>query len=274
MRLLLISLLALGLCGCSSTGRTHPQPDTAGQRGDEGTLTPEASYRRGMELRDANEFDDARRYMLSAAERGHAEAQFELGLWYMTGNRGVPVDFNQAALWVEKAAETGQRDALTYIWQLYFFGKGVGQSDAKAYAWLQRSAGTGDPEASYRLGLFHYEGIATPEDHAEAAVWFLDAADSGVPGACYYLGVMHLDGDGVQQSDEDAFYWFERGAAADHPASMLAMGDLYQDGRGVEKNTEQAKSWYRKAFAQDTNPEVQIAAEERLKQLEANDEPH
>ena len=274
MRLLLITLMAFGICACSSTGRTHPQPDTARQTGDEDTLTPEASYRRGMELRDANEFEDARKYMLSAAERGYAEAQFELGLWYMTGNRGVPVDFNQAALWVEKAAEKGQRDALTYIWQLYFFGKGVGQSDAKAYVWLQRSAGTGDPEASYRLGLFHYEGIATPEDHAEAAVWFLDAADSGVPGACYYLGVMHLDGDGVQQSDEDARYWFERGAAADHPACMLAMGDLSRDGRGVEKDLEQDRSWYRKAFAQDDDPEVQIAAEERLKQLEANDEPH
>ncbi|MCB9895970.1 MAG: sel1 repeat family protein [Planctomycetes bacterium] len=274
MRLLLITLLALGLCACSSTERSDPPPDTVSRTGDEEALTPEEAYRRGMELRDANEFEEARKFMLSAAERGHAEAQFELGLWYMTGNRGVEVDFKQAALWVEKAAEKGQRDALTYIWQLYLFGKGVGQSDAKAYVWLQRSAGTGDPEASYRLGLFHYEGIATPQDHAEAAVWFLDAADRGVPGACYYLGVMHLDGDGVQQSDEDAFYWFERGAAGEHPASMLAMGDLHRDGRGVEKDTEQAKTWYRKAFAQSEDPEVRIAAEERLKQLEADDEPH
>jgi hypothetical protein len=270
MRLLITCAVAFCLAACAAPPKPRHQPVA----GADESLTPVQAYRRGMQARDANDFKTAYKCMLSAAQRGHAEAQFELGLWYMTGNRGVPVDFEKAAQWVEKAAEQGQRDALTYIWQLYFFGKGVPQSDARAYVWLQRSAGTGDPEASYRLGLFYYEGISTPQDHAQAAVWFQDAAKHDVPGACYYLGVMHLHGDGVKQSDELALKWFKKGADADHPASLLAMGDLYRDGRGVDKDAKKAEQWYRKALAQTDDPDVQTAAGVRLKQLQAGEKPH
>lgn len=259
MRLPIILLLLLA--GCASQPAPVQQPSVYDQ------LTPEQAWQRGIELRDANQLDEALRHFRSAAERGHREAQFEIGLWYMTGDRALPRDFDQAAPWVEKAAAQGQPDALAYIWQLYFYGKGVGQSDAAAFKWLQRWAGTGNPEAAYRLGLFHYEGIATPVDHQKAAAWFLDAGAEGVPGACYYLGVMHLDGDGVQQSDEDALYWFERGAAEGHPASMLAMGDMNRDGRGRERNPYQARQWYQKAAEQTEDPDVKAAAHERLKQL-------
>lgn len=267
MRLIACLFCALTIAGCATAakppapGADQPATDTPG------SLTPGEAYTRGMELRDANRVEEARRYMLSAAERGDKEAQFELGLWYMTGNRGVPIDFARAAKWVEQAAEQGQHDALSYVWQLYFYGKGVAQSDPQAFQWLQRGAGAGNAMSSYYLGLFYYEGIATAPDHAEAAVWFLDAADAGIGGASYYLGVMHLDGDGVPRSEDDAFYWFERGAAADHPASMLATGDMYAQGSGVRRNLEQARAWYRQAVAQGDDTEVQSAAAQRLRDL-------
>ena len=232
-------------------------------------LSPDEAFAHGIVLRDSNELEEAFTYVRSAAMRGHKEAQFELGLWYMTGNRGVREDFEQAAKWIEQAAQQGQPDALTYIWQLYFYGRGVAQSDRRALQWLQRGAGAGLPMSAYYLGLFHYEGIATPVDHAEASIWFEDAADQGVPGACYYLGVMSLEGDAVEQSNEDAAYWFERGAAQQHPASMLAMGDLYRDGTGVDQDVKQARAWYRKAKAQNEDTEVQSAAAARLEELEA-----
>lgn len=260
MRLPIILLLCLA--GCASSPAPVQQPSEYDQ------LTPEQAWQRGIELRDTNQLDEALAHFRSAAERGHPEAQFEIGLWYMTGDRALPRDFDLAAPWVEKAAAQGQPDALAYIWQLYFYGTGVGQSDAAGFKWLQRWAGTGNPEAAYRLGLFHYEGIATPVDHEKAAVWFKDAGAEGVPGACYYLGVMHLEGDGVQQNDEDAHYWFERGAAASHPASLLAMGDLNRDGRGTKQDLNQARQWYQKAAEQTEDQEVKAAAQERLKQLE------
>ena len=275
MRLAISFLVCLLCVGCATEQKREPEPvepirEEPAEDGPD-ALTPVRAYERGVELRDSNQLREAYRYVLSAAERGNKEAQFELGLWYMTGNRGVPVDYSQATPWVEKAAEQGQQDALSYIWQLYFYGKGVTQSDTRAFQWLQRGAGAGNAMSAYYLGLFYYEGIATASDHAEAAVWFLDAADAGIGGASYYLGVMHLEGDGVQQGDEDAFYWFERGAAAGHPASMLAIGDLYAQGVGTRKNIEQAKHWYRKAVAQTEDTEVQSAAAQRLRGLDQAD---
>lgn len=270
MRPLLICL-SLILVSCAASPEPTvltTTPDLADDLSAE-DLSPEEAYARGIQLRDANELEQAFRFVSSAAKRDHREAQFELGLWYMTGNRGVPEDFRQASKWIEQAAEQAQPDALTYIWQLYFYGRGVAQSDGRALQWLQRGAGAGLPMSAYFLGLFHYEGIATPVDHAEASIWFQDAADQGVPGACYYLGVMSLEGDAVEQSNEDAAYWFGRGAAEKHPACMLAMGDLHRDGTGVEQDTELAKSWYRKAKAQSEDTEVQSAAAARLEELEA-----
>ena len=52
-----------------------------------------------------------------AAERGSADDQFRLGVLYCKG-RGVPVDFDEAAKWLRKAAEQGHqpaRDALLTI---------------------------------------------------------------------------------------------------------------------------------------------------------------
>ena len=272
---LLTCLICLLLVACTTREKRAPEPVEAiveqPTMQDPASLSPHEAYTRGIELRDANELGEAYRYMLSAGERGHREAQFELGLWYMTGNRGVAIDFSQAAGWLEKAAEQGQLDALSYIWQLYFYGKGVVQSDAQAFQWLQRGAGAGNAMSAYYLGLFYYEGIATEIDHAEAAVWFLDAADAGIGGASYYLGVMHLDGDGVHQGDEDAFYWFERGAVAEHPASMLAVGDMYAQGKGTRINAEKARHWYRKALAQTEDTKVQSAAAQRLRDLEKAD---
>jgi len=47
---------------------------------------------------------------VDAAERGDAEAQYELGLMYANG-RGVPEDFMKALEWVRKAAVQGHAEA-------------------------------------------------------------------------------------------------------------------------------------------------------------------
>ena len=45
-----------------------------------------------------------------AADQGHAEAQFNLGVMYDEG-RGVPQSDKEAAMWYRKAADQGHADA-------------------------------------------------------------------------------------------------------------------------------------------------------------------
>jgi len=269
MRLAL--LLCLLTAACASPPANDQAPLEPANRAAIDLLTPGEAYARGIELRDANQLDHALLHIQSAAERGHAEAQFELGLWYMTA-RGVPEDFVEAARWVELAAAQGQADGLVYIWQLYFYGKGVVQSDTEALKWLRRGA-PGNPMLAYHLGLFLYEGIGTGADRAQAALWFTEAADKGIAGACYYLGVMQLEGDSVARNDEQAFKRFEQSARQGHAPGMLAMGDCYRDGRGVKASDYEARRWYRRALEQDTDLDVREAARQRLQDLEAGDRP-
>src|SRR3954466_8335467 len=53
------------------------------------------------------------------AERGDADAQFNLGQAYRLG-RGVPIDLGAAQLWFERAASKGHVDAQTTLGLLLF----------------------------------------------------------------------------------------------------------------------------------------------------------
>ena len=117
MRTILICLPLL-IAACASAPEPKPEQPAPPRESAADELTPGEAWKEGLRLRDANELEKAYEYLLSAADRGNREAQFEIGLWFMTGDRGLPEDFKQAAKWIEKAAQQAQPDALTYIWQL------------------------------------------------------------------------------------------------------------------------------------------------------------
>jgi hypothetical protein len=48
--------------------------------------------------------------LLQAAEQGHAEAQFNIGLMYLSGS-GVENDHTTGMLWIERAAAAGSPEA-------------------------------------------------------------------------------------------------------------------------------------------------------------------
>ena len=60
------------------------------------------------------------------AEKGHANAQNNLGIIYHEGN-GVPQDYKKAAHWFECAAEQGRADIQSFVGVMYREGKGVPQ---------------------------------------------------------------------------------------------------------------------------------------------------
>ncbi len=70
-----------------------------------------------------------------AAEKGHAEAQFNLGRLYATG-KGVPHDEEQAARWVRAAASQGFAPAQARLGMRYATGSGMAADDQRAYFWL------------------------------------------------------------------------------------------------------------------------------------------
>jgi TPR repeat protein len=70
-----------------------------------------------------------------AAEKGHAEAQFNLSRLYAAG-QGVAHDDEQVARWVRASASQGYAPAQARLGMRYATGRGMAEDDRRAYFWL------------------------------------------------------------------------------------------------------------------------------------------
>ena len=86
------------------------------------------------------------------AEKGDAEAQYNLGHCYYNGE-GVEKDFAQAAKWYRKAAEQNHASAQNNLGVRYANGQGVEKDYAEAYAWYNLASKTDENAAKNRDGL-------------------------------------------------------------------------------------------------------------------------
>ena len=78
-----------------------------------------------------------------AAEQGHADAQYELGLRYYYGYYysvdAIEQDDEEAAQWIQKAAEQGHSRAAWWLGDLYAYGRGVAKDTDRAEHWYRRA---------------------------------------------------------------------------------------------------------------------------------------
>ena len=83
-------------------------------------------------------YSEAFKFCSVAAEQGHAEAQFNLGVLYFNG-QGVKQDFVNAKKWFEKAAKQGHAEAQCCLAGLYIQGLGVKQDLMNAKKMARKS---------------------------------------------------------------------------------------------------------------------------------------
>ncbi len=82
-----------------------------------------------------------------AAEQGHADAQYSLGLLYREGRVVDRIDA-EAMTWFRKAAEQGHADAQFFVGWMYWRGQGgVASDDAEAVTWYCKAAAQGHERA-------------------------------------------------------------------------------------------------------------------------------
>jgi TPR repeat protein len=103
---------------------------------DAETLYQKACAYEALKKRDLAEII---RLFRMAAERGHAEASWLLGLANMSGDWGQH-DNKQAVYWIRKAAERGHARAQFMFGVCYFKGQRVPPDLPEAYMWLKLAA--------------------------------------------------------------------------------------------------------------------------------------
>ena len=125
-----------------------------------------ADFAEGRAAYAAKDFEAAHKEFRTAAEQGHAEAQFWLGLMYERGQGSVQ-DFAEAARWYRRAAEQGNAVAQYRLGNLYFAGTGVAQNYVEAYKWLSLSVAQ-RPDSQHAWVLGAMEDIMTQMEVVEA----------------------------------------------------------------------------------------------------------
>jgi TPR repeat protein len=92
------------------------------------------------EEHDANgDYEAAVTSHLLAAELGHVESQYVLGISYYRGE-GVEIDLEQSAYWYEQAANQEHADAQNALGTMYEKGEGVPANQFTADYWFNKAA--------------------------------------------------------------------------------------------------------------------------------------
>lgn len=124
--------------------------------------------------------------LLIEAEKGNAEAMFNLGVCYYDGI-GVEQDYAEAIEWWGSAAEWGVAKAQFNLASCYANGIGVEQDIREAVRLFRKAARLDMMEAQYYLGLIYANGLGVTKNETEARKWLTMAAEQGYEDAIQLL---------------------------------------------------------------------------------------
>jgi len=184
-------------------------------------------------------------YAVPAAERGDANAQWNLSSYYQSGLGGFPMDETETVKWLRKAADQGHIESQQNLAILYQTGRGVQQDKAEAVRWFRKAAEQGDPISQRELGSAYW--YADSDDQGvvrnlgQAFHWLKKAADQGDAAAQNELGSMF---EGTPQDYLEAAKWYQSAADQDDWWAKRNLARAYASGRGVTKNIIMAHMWF------------------------------
>ncbi len=196
-------------------------------------------YKFYVNSEDDNKYTDyakATPNLIMAADKGLAEAQYELGVHYIYP---IPIkvkyDINKAKYYLELASNQGHKKAKERLDSLTLeentANKIFTSDNAVAY---------------YRQAQY----FANKHDMVNTFYQMAEAAAGGLPLAMYYLSRMLIKGIGTYIDYTIAAKWLIKADIPGLPDATNLLGELYASGKGVEKNMRKAKDCFNRAAIQ------------------------
>lgn len=187
----------------------------------------------------------AKRWFAAAAELGHAEAQFELGL-ILLNKRDLSWMAGSSSAWLNHRAD--QEKSL--VAALFPAGFESDSDPAEAFAWLLRAAEAGKVEAQANVGWLRLRGIGCERDRAEAHQWLTAAAVHNVSQAALGLAEYYGASDAVDQDLSQSALWAKKAAELGNASGSHRYGLALRDGVGVERDPSEAEKYLALAVEQ------------------------
>lgn len=144
-----------------------------------------SNVRAGVEAWQAGNYDEAIRQWRPLADRGDADAQYNLAQAYFLG-RGVPQNMTLAEQWYQRAARQGHEEAEAN-YGLLLFQNGRRR---EAMPFIERAAGRGDARAQYVYGTALFNGDLIARDLPRAYALMSRAAAQNLAPAVTQLAEM------------------------------------------------------------------------------------
>jgi len=134
-----------------------------------------ANFQAGIAAYQANNLPLAYKEFLTAANAGHSDSQFNVGLMYEQGI-GVAKDEKEAVVWYGKSAAQGNAAAQFNLGVLYENGRGTAIDYPKANEWYRKASVQGDPLAIGNLGMLYVRGQGVKENKVAGVALLLVSA--------------------------------------------------------------------------------------------------
>ena len=202
----------------------------------------------------------ATEYYKRAADLGHGNAMFSLGMCYITGDGDGTGSPNY-----ELAMETFQRawEQCGHVHALFNLGvcyeNGVLHGDTeptaqqtfddcrRAVEIYRVAIKFGHVPALVNLAVCYSHGEGVAMDHNKALKLFREAAAHNSPDGLYYLGVCYETGRGIQERSglsnlEKAFECYSMAAEMGHPRALYNQGVFYENGHCHSEQPQEERS--------------------------------
>jgi TPR repeat protein len=185
-----------------------------------------ALYRKGIEAKGSGNVVAAAEAFGQAADAGHAEAAYEMGLLLKIGRKPIAQDLPRSQRLFLQAAEQGNIPAQYQVAQMFAQGVGVAPNCTQAIGWAHKAAEAGLPAAALLLGELNMADCEGSKNPQEAARWFRVAADKGLANAQFSLGVLYMTGEGVPKDLNQARKWLTAAASKGNTSARFYLGRL------------------------------------------------
>ncbi len=194
-------------------------------------------------------YGKAEKYLMMAAEKGDAEAQFQLGTFYLMGQAGY-TDESKGRQWIQSAADKNNVYAIQTLADSYFIGDFTDQDIQQAVAYLERGVAAGYYRSQIGLARCYGAGQGVERNLNKAFELYNKAAVHNDIFALFQLGEYHSD-DRVGKKDlTKAFSYYMRAAELGDSDAMTRVAQSYFLGSGTTKDENKGMEWLQRAVDQ------------------------
>ncbi|MDI9347819.1 MAG: tetratricopeptide repeat protein, partial [Methylacidiphilales bacterium] len=185
------------------------------------------------------------------AERGLAEAQLLLSLYYLSDEGVTQNNKQQAFTWVKLAADQDLAGAQSLLGNLYYEGMGVTQDYGQAIKWFKLAAEQGLVIAQLQLAYLYMNGKGVDQDYGRAFKWLNIATTQGLPEHQKYFRELNtIKTKGQINYNAILSDWYKYIEVKVIASVHISIGSLYYHGKGVTQDYSEAFKWFKLAAEQ------------------------